>query len=107
LVRISKDLISNKKLPKKEKMSLSLTEFNGIKAYNFSFDQSLPPSLLQEQKNKVSRGQVKALSGKNQISLIHNFAFPISSQYLKISPDRTHLFVSGVYKPTFKIFDLD
>lgn len=90
-------------------MSVNVTEFNGIKSYNFSFDGSLPPSLVQQQQQqqKVSKGDVEALSGKNQISLIHNFAFPISSQYLKISPDQTHLFVSGVYKPSFKIFELD
>lgn len=88
-------------------MSLNQTEFNGVKAYNFSFDKSLPPSLVQDTKQKISKGSSDAITEKDQISLIHNFSFPISSQYLKITPDRSHLFVSGVYKPSFKIFDLD
>lgn len=85
-------------------MSISVSEFNGIKAYNFSFGKTLPEFL--ESTRKKNKSLKKDPLFKKRIELIQNFHYKGSSQHLEVSEDGNYILVSGIYKPMLKIFDL-
>lgn len=86
-------------------MSISVSEFNGIKSYNFSFGKSLPDFL--EQAGKKSASLKKDQDFRKRIELIQDFSFNGSSQWLEASEDGQYIIASGVYKPSLKIFDVN
>lgn len=86
-------------------MSISVSEFNGIKAYNFSFGKSLPDSLGEVSRKKRNADEDPEL--KKKVELIYDFQFHTSSQGLELSKDGNYVVATGIYPPRLKIFDLN
>jgi len=86
-------------------MSVSVSEFNGIKSYNFSFGKTLP-QFLQEHKRRTASLKKDPLFQK-RIELIQDFSFKGSSHCLEVSEDGGYILASGIYKPLLKIFDVN
>lgn len=86
-------------------MSISVTQYNNIKCYNFSFGKTLPEFLELYQKNK--KDMKKHEDFKKRVELIYDFTFKNSSQHLEISEDGNYIVASGLYKPMIKFFDVN
>lgn len=86
-------------------MSVSVSEFNGIKAYNFAFGKSLPDSIQEAAAKKKGTQHDPEL--RKKIELIYDFQFHTSSQHLEISDDGNFIVASGIYPPRLKIFDVN
>lgn len=83
-------------------MSISVTETNGIKAYNLTFGKTAP-DFLQEAKKKKSSLRYNA-DYRNRVELIQNFGFETASTDLVLSPDHEYAVAAGIYKPSIKIY---
>ena len=66
-------------------MSISVSEFNGIKSYNLSYGKSLPDFL--EQAGKKSASLKKDQEFRKRIELIQDLGFSGSCQCLEVSED--------------------
>ena len=86
-------------------MSISVTEYNNIKCYNFAFGKTLPEFLELYQKKKKKLKEDEAF--RKRVELIYDFTFRDSSQHLEVTDDGEYIIASGLYKPMIKIFDLN
>ena len=85
-------------------MAVSVSEFNGVKAYNFSFGKSLPNAIENVSKKK---NVAQDAEFKKKIELIYDFQFNSSSQNLEITKDGRYIVSTGIYPPRLKIFDVN
>lgn len=85
-------------------MAVSVSEFNGVKAYNFSFGKSLPDSIENVSKKKNVEQDAEL---KKKIELIYDFQFNSSSQNLEVTRDGNYIVSTGIYPPRLKIFDVN
>ena len=86
-------------------MSISVSEFNGVKAYNFSFGKSLPDYLTDggsKKKNPKNDPEFR-----KKIELIYDFQFHTSCQHLEVTKDGNYVVAAGIYAPRLKIFDIN
>lgn len=85
--------------------AVSVSEFNGVKTYNFSFGKSLPESIGSASSRKKAVEQDEIL--KKKIELVYDFQFHTSSQNLEVTQDGNYVITTGIYPPRLKIFDLN
>lgn len=85
-------------------MAVSVSEFNGVKAYNFSFGKSLPESIENASKK---RSAIQDAELKKKVELIYDFQFNSSSQCLEVTKDGNYIVCTGIYPPRLKIFDVN
>jgi ribosome biogenesis protein ENP2 len=85
-------------------MAVSVSEFNGVKAYNFSFGKSLPDSIENVSKKK---NVAQDAEFKKKVELIYDFQFNSSSQNLEVTRDGNYIVSTGIYPPRLKIFDVN
>ena len=85
-------------------MAVSVSEFNGIKAYNFSLGNSLPSGIesISKKKNAAQDAELK-----KKVELIYDFQFNTSAQNLEITKDGKYVVATGIYPPRLKIFDVN
>ena len=90
-------------------MSVSVVEFNNIKAYDFSGGATNNPSTIIQNAPTSAMPSLSSRSKGQQegLSIIHDFGFRISSSDLQISQNQDYIIAGGVYKPTLKIFDVN
>lgn len=86
-------------------MSIAVSEFNGIKSYNFSFGKSLPDALEDAAAKKKGTKHDPEL--KKKVELIYDFHFHTSSQCLEVTKDGNYIIAAGIYPPRLKIFDVN
>lgn len=86
-------------------MSVSVSEFNGIKSYNFAFGKSLPDAIQDAAAKKKGTNQDPEL--RKKVELIYDFQFHTSSQHLEVSRDGNYIVAAGIYPPRLKIFDVN
>lgn len=75
---------------------------NDVKIYNLTHGKSIPDWLTDRKKRLLIK---KDVSLQRRIQLLQEFEMPIASQKIGISPDKTHIYVSGVYPPRLRCFD--
>lgn len=75
---------------------------NDIKIYNLTHGRSVPDWLSERKKRLLLKTDV---SLQRRIQLMQDFAMPIASQCIRITPDQTHIYASGVYPPRLRCFD--
>lgn len=85
-------------------MAVSVSEFNGVKAYNFSFGKSLPDTIENTSKKRSATQDAEL---KKKVELIYDFQFNTSSQNLEVTRDGNYIVGTGIYPPRLKIFDVN
>lgn len=75
---------------------------NDVKIYNLTHGKSIPDWLSDRKKRLLLKSDVGL---QKRIQLMQEFEMPISSQKIAITPDKTHIYVSGVYPPRLRCFD--
>ncbi|XP_029159184.1 nucleolar protein 10 [Nylanderia fulva] len=76
---------------------------NNIKIYNLSAGKSLPEWLSERKRRSLSK---KNIDVRRRIDLIQDFDMPGVSTSLRVSKDKQHILVTGIYKPRIKCFDV-
>ena len=72
---------------------------NDVKIYNLTHGKSIPDWLSDRKKRLLLKSDVGL---QKRIQLMQEFEMPISSQKIGITPDKTHIYVSGVYPPRLR-----
>jgi ribosome biogenesis protein ENP2 len=74
----------------------------GVKFYNLTSGRSFPTWLSQEQRRKLSKDDAY----NNHVMLLQDFTMPAASQQLRLTRDQRNLYVTGVYPPQTKCYEL-
>ncbi|XP_064626455.1 nucleolar protein 10-like [Lineus longissimus] len=76
---------------------------NNIKIYNLSAGKSLPEWLSDRKRRSLLKKDVDI---QRRIELLQDFEMPTVSNCIKMTPDNRYLFVTGVYKPRVRCYDV-
>ncbi len=80
-----------------------LLTFSLPKCQNLTAGRSFPSWLSQDQRRKLSKDD----DYNNHVMLLQDFSMPAASNLMRLTRDRKHLLVTGVYPPQTKCFQLD
>ncbi len=84
-------------------MALQVSVSNNKKIYNLTQNKTFEDYLALHKENL--KKMKKDSNFLRRLELIQGFEFPSASTTLKITPDKNHIIVSGIYGPLLKIFD--
>ena len=82
-----------------ESTTMQVLNPNDVKIYNLTHGKSIPDWLSDRKKRLLLKSDVGL---QKRIQLMQEFEMPISSQKIAITPDKTHIYVSGVYPPRLR-----
>ncbi len=87
-------------------MSIKVTEFNDVKAYNLCAGKTLP-GFIEEAIKKNQSNLKQNEDYKRRIELLQDFEFPTSSEKIRLCKDERYIGAIGSYPPEFRLYDTD
>ena len=82
-----------------ERSDMQVLNPNDVKIYNLTHGRTIPDWLSERKKRLLLKTDV---SMRKRIQLIQEFEMPISSQRIALTPDKTHIYATGVYPPRLR-----
>jgi ribosome biogenesis protein ENP2 len=79
---------------------MKVATFNGCKVYDLSSGKKMPEWLTDKKKRELS----KDADYRRRLELIQDFEMPIAAQCIKMTKDREHIIVTGMYPPIVRCY---